>query len=111
MCIRDRSGTAVLTSDYTVSAVGGTLASNGLSITLAAGSTNSTITVTPVDDNIAEGAETVTLTLTSGTGYLLGTPTAATGTIADNDVATLSVNDVSITEGNSGTKTATVTVT
>jgi hypothetical protein len=105
------SGSAVLTTDYTVSATGGTLASNRLSITLAAGATSALITVTPVDDVIAEGSEGVTLTLASGTGYIVGASSAASGTITDNDVATLSVNDVSITEGNNGTSTATVTVT
>jgi hypothetical protein len=105
------SGTAVLTTDYTVTATGGTLASNKLSITLAAGATSATITVTPVNDVIAEGSEGVTLTLTSGTGYILGASSAASGTITDNDVATLSVSDVSIAEGNSGTKLVTVTVT
>jgi hypothetical protein len=105
------SGSAILTTDYAVSATGGTLAANGLSITLAAGVTSALITVTPVNDVIAEGNEGVTLTLASGTGYIVGASSAASGTITDNDVATLSVNDVSITEGNSGTSIATVTVT
>jgi hypothetical protein len=104
------SGTAVLTTDYAVTATGGTLASNRLSIILAAGATSATITVTPVDDVIAEGNESVILSLSSGTGYNLSPSNTASGNITDNDVATLSVNDVSTAEGNSGTHVVAVTV-
>ena len=70
---------------------GGTL--NGTQLTLAAGATSATVTVTPVDDSAFEGAETVTLTLASGTGYTVGSPASASGTIADNDAApTVSVS-------------------
>ncbi|MDD1459506.1 M10 family metallopeptidase C-terminal domain-containing protein [Dolichospermum sp. ST_sed2] len=75
--------------------------------TFAPGSTTTTITVTPTDDFIFEGNETVTLTLATGTGYNIGTAQTATVTIADNDaIPQLSINDVIITEGNSGTKNA-----
>ena len=75
--------------------------------TFAAGSPTTTITVTPTDDLIFEGNETVTLTLATGTGYTLGTAQTATVTIADNDaIPQVSINDVTITEGNSGTKNA-----
>ncbi|MBD2693563.1 beta strand repeat-containing protein [Anabaena catenula] len=75
--------------------------------TFARGSTTTTITVTPTDDFIFEGNETVILTLATGTGYNLGTAKTATVTIADNDaIPQLSINDVIITEGNSGTKNA-----
>jgi len=53
----------------------------------------------------------VTLTIASGTGYTVGTPSSATGTIADNDVASLSVGDASVTESNSGTSTVSITIT
>ena len=75
--------------------------------TFAPGSTTTTITVTPTDDFIFEGNETVILTLATGTGYNIGTAQTATVTIADNDaIPELSINDVTITEGNSGTKNA-----
>ncbi|WP_071189162.1 Calx-beta domain-containing protein [Trichormus sp. NMC-1] len=75
--------------------------------TFAPGSNTTTITVTPTDDFIFEGNETVILTLTSGTGYNIGTAKTATVTIADNDaIPQLSINDVIISEGNSGTKNA-----
>jgi Ca2+-binding RTX toxin-like protein len=104
------SATATLTTDYAVTASGATLSGNMLTLTFASGAATATVTVTPVDDTVMETNEGVTLTIASGTGYTVGTPSAS-GTITDNDVATLSVNDVSVTEGNSGTKTVTVTVT
>jgi hypothetical protein len=105
------NSTATMTTDYTVAAVGGTLGANNATITLAAGVTSATLTITPVNDLLAEGAESVQLTLSGGTGYAVGSPNAATGTIADNDVASLSVSDASTTEGNGGSRTVTVTVT
>ena len=48
------SGTAVLGTDYTVTATGGTLGGSGTTITLAAGVTSATVTVTPTDDTTVE---------------------------------------------------------
>ncbi|MCX6910683.1 MAG: Ig-like domain-containing protein, partial [Verrucomicrobia bacterium] len=68
-------------------------ASNGVdyislpgSVTMSAGNTNATVTVTPIDDALVEGNETVILTLAAGSGYTVGSPNSATVTIADNDV-------------------------
>ncbi len=105
------SGAAALGTDYTVSAAGATLSADKLSLTLAAGVTSATLMATPVNDVIAEAAESMTLTVTAGTAYTVGASATASGTITDNDVATLSVGDASITEGNTGTKTVAVTVT
>jgi Ca2+-binding RTX toxin-like protein len=55
------------------------------SITIAVGDDSATIDITPIDDNLVEGNETVLLTLVDGTSYDLGTTTSATVTIADND--------------------------
>jgi hypothetical protein len=104
-------GTASST-DYTISVVGGTLA--GSVATFAAGSATIAVTIMPVDDSAVEGLETATLTAASGSGYTVGTPASASGTIADNDAATPSLSiqsPVSITEGRSGTTNATLTVT
>jgi hypothetical protein len=105
------SGTATFTTDYTVTATGATLAANGLTLTFAAGATTATLTVRPVDDIVAEGTEGVTLTLAAGTGYTVLSPAAASGSIADNDVAKLSVANATVTEGNTGTTTLNVAVT
>jgi hypothetical protein len=81
------SGTATYGTDFTATATGGTLSANGATLTVAAGSTGATITVTPVDDAMYEGAEAVSVTVASGTGYTVGSPASATGSIADNDAA------------------------
>jgi len=85
------SGTAAYGTDYTVAATGGTLSANGLQLTLAAGATGATLTITPVDDATAESTEAVTLTLAAGGGYTVGTPASASGSIADNDTSLVTV--------------------
>ena len=72
------SGGATNGTDYTT--IAGT-------VTFAAGQATVTATVTPIDDASVEGAESVTVTVLSGTGYDLGTPITATVSIADNDTA------------------------
>jgi hypothetical protein len=57
-------------------------------VTIPAGAASKTVTVTPIDDSAVESPETVLLTLTTGSGYSLGSPKAATVTIADNDSPT-----------------------
>jgi hypothetical protein len=102
-------GTAAST-DYNVTVVGGTLSANRATLTLVAGATSATITVTPVDDNAAEATETVTLAIAAGTGYTAGTPASASGSIADNDTRTLSIANASVTEADKSTS-VTLTVT
>ncbi|MCG3182717.1 MAG: hypothetical protein ICCCNLDF_00781 [Planctomycetes bacterium] len=72
------SGTAVNGTDYTVTGVTG-----GQVTVPTTGSV--TVTITPIDDTATEGLESVILTITTGTGYTVGTQSAATLTIADND--------------------------
>jgi hypothetical protein len=56
----------------------------------------------------------VTLTLGSGSGYVVGSPASASGSIADNDAVValpvVSVSDATVVEGNSGSRTVTLTV-
>jgi len=71
------------------------------------------ITITPVDDVLVEGPESVILTLAAGTGLRCGgrTPNnTATVTIADNDsyTASITANDPTATEA--GTTTGQFTV-
>jgi hypothetical protein len=79
---------AAITVGYTI---GGT-ATNGTdytslsgSIAVAKNSSQALITVTPKEDTVEEGAESVTLTLKPGTGYTLGSATVASSVIHDND--------------------------
>ena len=71
------SGTAAAGNDFTIQGSG--------TVTVAAGATTATIPVVINDDSASENAETVILTLTSGTGYTRGSPTVHTLTITDND--------------------------
>jgi len=72
------SGTATSVADY---------AAVGSSVIIPAASSSATVTITPVDDTVYEGNETVVLTLAAGAGYSIGAPASATVTIADNDPA------------------------
>ena len=69
-------------------------------VTFAAGQTTQTVTVATVCNSIDENDETVTVTLSnpSGTQTPFG-ESVATGTIVDNDSATIAINDTSVTEG------------
>ncbi|MEO7300794.1 MAG: Calx-beta domain-containing protein [Verrucomicrobiota bacterium] len=94
-----------LTVSYTISGT----ASNGVdyvsltgSATITTGSSNAIVTVSPIDDNVVEGNETVVLTLAANAGYSIGLPSNATVTFMDNDFITnlkiMPMGD-SITEG------------
>jgi hypothetical protein len=52
--------------------------------TIPAGVSSVTITVSPVNDRIKEGSETVSLTLAAGWDYKIGEPDSATVTILDH---------------------------
>ncbi|REJ44056.1 MAG: hypothetical protein DWQ54_00415 [Microcystis flos-aquae TF09] len=97
-------GTATLNTDYTRTGTTNT-------VTFAANSPTATVTVDPTADTIVESNETVILTLAAGTGYTIGTTTPVTGTINNDDSASISINDVTVSEGNSGTTNAVFTVT
>jgi hypothetical protein len=71
-----RTGTATNVSDFV------TIVS---SVTIAAGQASATITITPIDDAIVEGAETVILTVNGSSTVVVGPLASATVTIADND--------------------------
>ena len=55
----------------------------GNTMTIPAGQTTAIKTVSVIDDGITEGSETVILTLNSGTGYTVGSPSNVTVNIAD----------------------------
>jgi hypothetical protein len=80
-----------LTINYSI---GGT-ATNGTdysalsnSIVIPVGQTSVTIPINVIDDALVESNETVVITLSTGTGYSLGTVTTGLVTIADNETAT-----------------------
>ncbi|MDZ4405261.1 Calx-beta domain-containing protein [Prosthecobacter sp.] len=98
-----RSGTATNSTDYT---------SIATTQTIPAGQASVVVNVTPVQDATNEGNETVILTVATGSGYVIGTPSAATVTIADDDRSTVTItaNDPTASEsGDAGQFTVTRT--
>ncbi|MEK6281967.1 MAG: Calx-beta domain-containing protein [Acidobacteriota bacterium] len=80
-------GTASFTEpDYTQTGAATFTATSG-TVVFAAGSSTATVTVDPSFDLTVEPDETVVLTVTSGIGYSVGTPSAATGTITNDDTS------------------------
>ena len=80
--------TTPLTVAYTVS---GTATSSDYaalpgSVTIPKGKTSATIAVTPADDDTIESTETVVVTLTPQTAYIVGTVNTATVEITSDDV-------------------------
>ncbi|MEQ8791449.1 MAG: Ig-like domain-containing protein [Pirellulaceae bacterium] len=69
-------------------------------VTIYSGSTSATVDVTPYSDMEMEGDETVVLTLTPGSGYLVGTQDSAVVTIEDTPAleASISANQPSAAE-------------
>jgi hypothetical protein len=83
-------------------------------ITIPAGETTANVTIEVGGDNVVELAETLTLTLsnltTTATNVVLG-DAVATGTIQNDDEATISVADVTVEEPDSATTNLVFTVT
>jgi len=78
-------GTATFNTDYTQTGAATFAPPNG-TLTFGAGNSTATVTVDPTADNTSEPDETVILTLAAGTGYNVVAPSAATGTITNDDV-------------------------
>ena len=95
------AGTATAGSDFTTT--------NG-TLTIPAGSTSATISVPIVGDVLNEPTETFTVTLSSPTGATIARG-LATVTITDDDQPQVSVGNVSVTEGNTGSTNVVVTAT
>ena len=95
------TGTATAGSgnDFTIQGTG--------TLSVAAGATTATIPIGIIDDSVDDDAETVVLTLSSGTGYTLGGTAVHTLTITDNDdpitpVACVSAELLSNVQGYAG---------
>jgi Calx-beta domain-containing protein/VCBS repeat protein len=97
-------GTAHQPGDYT---------SKTQTLTFNPGDTEKDFDVTVIADTVDEPNETFTATLSSpNANATLGSPTTGTATIVDDDDASgLSINNATVTEGNTGTTNATFTVT
>jgi hypothetical protein len=99
--IATANATATAGSDYVASTLVGE--------TIAAGVTSKTFSVTINGDTTLESNETFTVAVSAVSGAVVGDGNAV-GTITNDDGPALTIADVAIAEGNTGTKTATFTV-
>jgi hypothetical protein len=78
------AGSATFAPDYAQTGAASFSATTG-TVTIPIGASTATVTIDPTGDTTVEPDETVTLTVTSGSGYTVGAPAAATGTITNDD--------------------------
>jgi len=92
-------GTASFTEpDYTQTGAATFTATSG-TVVIPGGSSMATVTIDPSVDTTVESDETVDLTVTSGAGYIVGTPSAASGTITNDDTdVSVAVSPGSVSE-------------
>ena len=79
-------------------------------VTIPAGQSTATIDVQPIDDQLVDNDTGVTLTVSPGNTYVLGTPIGASLTISNTDITAASIADVSVGRSSSD-QTANFTVT
>jgi hypothetical protein len=100
--IATANGTAVAGGDYVASSLAGQV--------IPAGQTTKTFSVTLAGDTMVEPNETFFVNISNVVGANVADGQAL-GTLLNDDVPSLSIADASMTEGNSGTKLVTFTVT
>jgi Ca2+-binding RTX toxin-like protein len=101
--VNTANGTAIAGSDYTAIVNG--------PVIFAVGGTTQTVTVLVTGDTANEANETFFVNLSSPNNAAIADG-QGTGTIVDNDqLPNITINDVNVNEGNSGTVNATFTVT
>jgi hypothetical protein len=79
----EMAGTATSGTDYTPPAG---------SVTLSAGAASADVIITPLNDALVEGEETVILTLVTNLGYDIGTPGNATLNLRDDELPSISLS-------------------
>jgi Ca2+-binding RTX toxin-like protein len=77
-------GTATFGTDYAQTGATSFSTTTG-TVVFSAGATTAIVTIDPTTDTVVEANETVALTLAIGAGYSVGTTTAITGTINNDD--------------------------
>ena len=97
------------TADGSATAPGDYQATSG-TLTFDPGVTAQQIFVPVVGDTLIESAELFSLNLSASSNATIADP-AAQGTITDNDTVSISIGNVTVTEGNSGTLSAVFAVT
>jgi len=97
------AGSATFGSDYSQSGAASYNASAG-TVTILNGSSTATITLTPIGDGTLEANESISLTLTGGSGYVAGSPGSASTTINNDD--TLAITPIVAVTGVNHSTTA-----
>ena len=77
-------------------------------VTVPDGQADTTFSLTTVEDQIEEPDSVVTATLQAGAGYILGSPSAATVTVENDDGKTIQLDPSALTVPESGSATYTV---
>jgi hypothetical protein len=95
------AGTATAGTDF--------IAASGTA-TFIAGATSTPVAVSVIGDTVFEGAESFAVNLSGAVNATIADAQGSGTIINDDAVPSLSITDVSITEGNAGTVTATLTV-
>lgn len=99
-----RTGTATSGSDFTA-------ITTPLTVTIPIGQSSTTLNVAPLGDSTNEGGETVIETISANAAYVVGTPGAATVTIADDDRSTVTISATDSSASETAGNTATFTIT
>ena len=110
----DATTVTVSASPVSPAVAGDYTLSGNLDLTIAAGQTTSTgtVTITAVDNDVVAAAKEVTVSATATNGQGVTAPDDVTLTITDDDEPGLSIADASVDEGDSGASaTLTFTVT
>ncbi len=97
------------TSDLTANSGSDYASASGL-LTFAPGETSKNIVIDILGDTLVENDETFRVTL-SNPNFLIVGDGQGVGTITNDDFPTISINDITVTEGTGGTTNATFTVT
>ena len=92
-------GTAAIGTDFT---------SPGGTVTVPAGQTSATITIPTISDNLVEADRELTVTLATGTGYTVGTPSSTQVTITNTRAPMLEISGTT-TVSPGGTAALTIT--
>ncbi|WP_421928847.1 putative Ig domain-containing protein [Neoaquamicrobium sediminum] len=95
---------------YSGSADGSDYDGATLTVLIPSGSTSGIVVIDSFADPIAEADETVIISIQSGSGYTVGAPSSATGTILNDDFGVLTINNVTIPEEDSGTQAISFTI-
>ena len=79
-------------------------------VTIPVGERSATVTVTPTDDLMQEVPETVVLTVAADGAYVVGSPSNASATIADDDLPVVTIEETDGSAAEAGQDPAVLTV-